>query len=195
VDEQATQNSYARGTKSGDAIRTFWDSKELSILKEVYLKQRLKSLQKKIERMQKMHIALATVRGNTSHQWTSTGAIVYLHRLGVPIPISVLEPPTQTHHGPTLHPLLDIVYNEMLHLMDVSDKIEFASENVLSLDPCEYVPDITISKYLGTRKELRSRFSSSLMMDALKVYANMPKPQPAESPAFTPVTVSVVSSQ
>jgi hypothetical protein len=79
--------------------------------------------------------------------------------------------------------------------MDVSDKIEFASEDVLSLDPCEYVPDITVSKYLGTRKELRSRFSSSLMMDALKVYANMPKPQPAESQAFTPITVSVVSSQ
>lgn len=140
--------------------------------------------------MQKMHIALATVKGNTSHQWTSTGAIVYLHRLGVPIPSSVLEPLTRNHHGPTLHPLLDIVYNEMLHLMDVSDTVELASESVLSLDPCEYVPDITVSKYLGTRKELRSRFSSSLMLDALKTYASLSTPSSSKLQANASIKLS-----
>jgi hypothetical protein len=58
--------------------------------------------------------------------------------------------------------------------MDLSDQLELNQDNIQSLDPREYVPDITVSKYLGTRSELRSRMSSSLMMDSLKDYASLP---------------------
>jgi hypothetical protein len=100
--------------------------------------------------------------------------MLYIKRLGVPIPNSVLVPPT-VHDGATRHPISNVIYNEMMLLMELSFKLDDADDDVSGLDPKEYVPDISMSKYLGTRSTLRQGLTSSLMLDALKTYTGLSK--------------------
>lgn len=53
---------------AGNLIRKVWEGIDLESLKEVYLTKRLKSLEEKVLRMQKMHTMLATVKGDSSAQ-------------------------------------------------------------------------------------------------------------------------------
>lgn len=132
----------------------------LSKLREVFLKKRLLSLQKKYSRMEKMQTRLATVRGDTSARTPAMGVSSLLHRKGVPILVSEPDAPVDVNH-----PLIPIIFNEMMDLLDLSERLE--DEDYEDLDPKEYVPDITIGKYFRTNQEYRQMHISSLMLESI----------------------------
>lgn len=95
------------------------DEVVLSKLREVFLKKRQESLRKKYLRMEKMQTRLATIRGNTSARTPAMGVSSLLHRKGVPILVSEPDAPRDVNH-----PLLQIMFNEMMDLIDLSDRLD-----------------------------------------------------------------------
>lgn len=110
--------------------------------------------------MEKMQTKLATVRGNTSACTPAMGVSFLLQRKGIPILVS--EPDASLE---IKHPLIYIIYNEMIDLLDLSDRLE--DDKFMELDPKEYVPDITIGKYFRTNQEYRQLHISSLMLESI----------------------------
>lgn len=147
-----------------------------------FLTKRINSLNEKIGRMQTLHRKLTQGRRGDLPLSTRVVTLRWIHSKGIPIPKSVLHSLSAVEDiefteryshldEPSCYlPITHVLQGDLMKLILLSDRLEDADPNdIRTLDPKEYVPDITTSKYFSTYQVERQRRSSSLALEVLDI--------------------------